>query len=93
MGKDKNKFNHNDLGHGHFCQRCKFHWLCSFKKCVKKVEGDEFAPFYIETRPELVDVEICKFCKCLSDKKCAEIRESIPSYHFGRQDERVAKSL
>lgn len=89
MGADKNIFDPNDTTHGHFCDRCKFHWLCAFKKCLTKGEGDEFAEFYWETIPELVDVQKCGFCKNLTDKECAEIRKKIPSYHFGKADKRL----
>lgn len=92
MGANKNIYNPNNHTHGHFCQRCKYHYLCSkLYPCHVKVKGDEFAPFYFETRPELVDVETCEFCKDLSDETCAGIKQIVASYHFGNKDKRLSK--
>lgn len=91
MGADKNIFDINDTSHGHFCERCKFHYLCSKKACLNKVKGDDFSPYYWETKEEKVDVNGCEFCLSLSDAVCAQIKAVIPSYHFGSRDKRLAK--
>lgn len=91
MGANKNIFSIENTGHGHFCQRCKSHSLCSLKKCLKKVKGDEFSSHYWETRPELVDVFKCSFCEQFTNELCQKIRETISSYHFGNKDKRLSK--
>lgn len=90
MGANKNIYDPTNTSHGHFCQRCRYHWYCSLKRCLKKAPGDEFAEYYWETKPEKVFVQGCAFCKELSDAKCAEIIKVIPSYHFGKKDDRLA---